>query len=359
MSLAWSTAVRFLTVTAVLVALAAAAVSASAQPPQPTSVPGEALFVISGRGWGHGVGMSQYGAYGMANAGRTYAQILAHYYTGTELGPAPTTDVRVLLAESAPATTIASTVPFTVLDRTGVVHKVPAGPLVLRPKLSLPTRRRSGTGSGPARRSSGEEGAAFARRPRVPGTARDHGQGLVPASRQLRQARGLPPGRHRGRDATPLAARGVEGAGRRSALVRAREPGQGQAVRPLLGRSKSGLSRGRGRDCENLRSRARDERRGRPLRRQGRDDLLLLDVGREDRERRRRLRNARAVPPVPPGPVRRGFATSPLGARAARRPHPAVEAGARRPSPGRRRRPHGFGSPALTHACRPTRARRR
>ncbi len=139
MSLAWSTAVRFLTVTAVLVALAAAAVSASAQPPQPTSVPGEALFVISGRGWGHGVGMSQYGAYGMANAGRTYDQILAHYYTGTELGPAPTTDVRVLLVESAPATTIASTVPFTVLDRAGVVHKVPAGPLVLRPKLSLPS----------------------------------------------------------------------------------------------------------------------------------------------------------------------------------------------------------------------------
>ena len=139
MSLAWSTAVRFLTVTAVLVALAAAAVSASAQPPQPTSVPGEALFVISGRGWGHGVGMSQYGAYGMANAGRTYDQILAYYYTGTELGPAPTTDVRVLLAEAAPATTIASTVPYTVLDRAGVVHKVQAGPLVLRPKLSLPT----------------------------------------------------------------------------------------------------------------------------------------------------------------------------------------------------------------------------
>ena len=45
----------------------------------------------------------------------------------------------MLLAESAPsATTIASTVPFTVLDRTGVVHKV-VGPLVLRPKLSLPS----------------------------------------------------------------------------------------------------------------------------------------------------------------------------------------------------------------------------
>ena len=95
--------------------------------------------MVSGRGWGHGVGMSQYGAYGMANAGRTYDQILAHYYTGTELGPAPTSDVRVLLAEAAPAVTVASTVPFTVLDRAGTVHKLPAGPVVLRAKLSLPT----------------------------------------------------------------------------------------------------------------------------------------------------------------------------------------------------------------------------
>ena len=30
--------------------------------------------------------MSQYGAYGQALAGRTYDQILAYYYTGTELG---------------------------------------------------------------------------------------------------------------------------------------------------------------------------------------------------------------------------------------------------------------------------------
>jgi stage II sporulation protein D len=139
MSLAWFTAVRFLIVPAVLVTLATVALSASAQPAPPASVPGEAVFVISGRGWGHGVGMSQYGAYGMANAGRTYDQILAHYYTGTELGPAPASDVRVLLAEAAPAVTIASTVPFTVVDRTGTVHKLPVGPVVLRAKLSLPT----------------------------------------------------------------------------------------------------------------------------------------------------------------------------------------------------------------------------
>ena len=137
--------------------------------------------MISGRGWGHGVGMSQYGAYGMANAGRTYDQILAYYYTGTELGPAPTTDVRVLLAEAAPATTIASTVPYTVLDRAGVVHKVQAGPLVLRPKLSLPTVDGPVRVPGPLVVRPGKKAPLSLDGRRVPGTARDHGQGRVPA----------------------------------------------------------------------------------------------------------------------------------------------------------------------------------
>jgi hypothetical protein len=44
-----------------------------------------ALFVFSGHGWGHGVGMSQYGAYGYALHGATFQQILAHYYPGTTL----------------------------------------------------------------------------------------------------------------------------------------------------------------------------------------------------------------------------------------------------------------------------------
>ena len=42
-------------------------------------------WVFTGRGWGHGVGMCQVGAYGMAAAGYGYQQILSHYYTGTSL----------------------------------------------------------------------------------------------------------------------------------------------------------------------------------------------------------------------------------------------------------------------------------
>ena len=42
-------------------------------------------FVFTGRGWGHGVGLCQVGAYGLAKQGLTYAQILKTYYTGIEL----------------------------------------------------------------------------------------------------------------------------------------------------------------------------------------------------------------------------------------------------------------------------------
>lgn len=42
-------------------------------------------WVFYGRGWGHGVGMCQTGAYGMALEGATFQQILSHYYPGTEL----------------------------------------------------------------------------------------------------------------------------------------------------------------------------------------------------------------------------------------------------------------------------------
>src|SRR5712691_4596603 len=52
-----------------------------------------ALFLFSGHGWGHGVGMSQYGAYGYALHGASFQQILAHYYPGTTLGPAPNTEI--------------------------------------------------------------------------------------------------------------------------------------------------------------------------------------------------------------------------------------------------------------------------
>jgi stage II sporulation protein D len=44
---------------------------------------------LSGTGWGHGAGLCQFGANGMAKQGSTCEQILQHYYSGITLGPAP------------------------------------------------------------------------------------------------------------------------------------------------------------------------------------------------------------------------------------------------------------------------------
>lgn len=51
------------------------------------SADGAPVFTFYGRGWGHGVGLCQTGAFGMALAGKTYAEILARYYPGTALVP--------------------------------------------------------------------------------------------------------------------------------------------------------------------------------------------------------------------------------------------------------------------------------
>src|SRR3954465_14427572 len=65
--------------TPLLTALLAVALAAPAQ--------GASTFVIRGAGFGHGVGMSQYGADGYAQHGKDYRFILRHYYTGTQLSP--------------------------------------------------------------------------------------------------------------------------------------------------------------------------------------------------------------------------------------------------------------------------------
>jgi stage II sporulation protein D len=43
-------------------------------------------WMVKGHGFGHGVGMSQYGAYGYAKHGKDYRFILGHYYSGTSIG---------------------------------------------------------------------------------------------------------------------------------------------------------------------------------------------------------------------------------------------------------------------------------
>jgi len=43
------------------------------------------MIVFQGHGWGHGVGMSQWGAYQMAKEGKGHLEILKFYYTGVDV----------------------------------------------------------------------------------------------------------------------------------------------------------------------------------------------------------------------------------------------------------------------------------
>jgi stage II sporulation protein D len=52
----------------------------------PAAAQGAVSWIVHGRGFGHGVGMSAYGAYGFAKHGKGYRFILDHYYRGTSIG---------------------------------------------------------------------------------------------------------------------------------------------------------------------------------------------------------------------------------------------------------------------------------
>jgi stage II sporulation protein D len=94
-------------------------------------------FVISGHGWGHGVGMSQWGAYGYAKHGVTFDRILAHYYPGTTLAPTPVSAIKVLLYDRVKRIVVSSPADFSLVDATGAVYQLPAGNYPLDPSLTV------------------------------------------------------------------------------------------------------------------------------------------------------------------------------------------------------------------------------
>ena len=94
-------------------------------------------FVVSGHGWGHGVGMGQDGAYGYAKHGLGYAKILAHYYPGTALTRTSVPQVRVLLASGVRSVAITSKSPFRVRDADGNSYALDAGTYTLGPSLKV------------------------------------------------------------------------------------------------------------------------------------------------------------------------------------------------------------------------------
>ncbi len=70
------------------IALLAAMIGVSLVPAAP-AVAQEKTVTIRGGGYGHGIGMSQYGALGRAQRGKTAEQILEHYYTGAKVSSEP------------------------------------------------------------------------------------------------------------------------------------------------------------------------------------------------------------------------------------------------------------------------------
>jgi stage II sporulation protein D len=106
-------------------------------------------FTIRGAGWGHGVGMSQFGALGYAKRGSSYREILRHYYTGTSLGQAPDGKiVRVLLHSSRQASFTGATKAGNRPLQASKVYRVRSR-LDGRVELRSPTNRRLATFAAP------------------------------------------------------------------------------------------------------------------------------------------------------------------------------------------------------------------
>jgi peptidoglycan hydrolase-like amidase len=86
-------------------------------------------FTIRGAGWGHGWGMSQYGAYGAARSGLSWKQILAFYYRGTELKTVPSgTKIKIwITADNDNSLRVLPAAGLTVSDTAGHHYVVPTG----------------------------------------------------------------------------------------------------------------------------------------------------------------------------------------------------------------------------------------
>ena len=137
--------------------------------------------------------IAQWGAYGFAQQGSTYDEILAHYYTGTSLGPAPVSSVRVLLAEGNTMLTVSSLSNFRV--GTPRARRTSSPPVRSRSEpvfgSSRPAKQQRRAPARPAplhRRGV----AAPAGQPSVPWPAPGLGGQWSSSRRQHRRPRGLP-----------------------------------------------------------------------------------------------------------------------------------------------------------------------
>jgi stage II sporulation protein D len=94
------------------------------------------MFVIEGHGYGHGVGLSQYGAEGLTRHGYSYREVLAHYYPGTSLARVPqSARIRVLIATGYRSVSVASTGSISFRDGAGATAELGPGAYTVSPTL--------------------------------------------------------------------------------------------------------------------------------------------------------------------------------------------------------------------------------
>ena len=299
-----------------------------------TARAGTAL-IVTGHGWGHGVGMSQWGAYGYALHGWKYRRILSHYYPGTTMGHVGESRVRVLLAQGASSVTVGCATPLTVTDGRRLTRTLPAGTYGVGPRLVLPVRKK---GQG----FSFGHFAVFncARAPLTYDGREYHGTLVAPEPGRSRLGRQRPLARHVPAWRRPLgvalalARRGTRGAGGRRPLVRDRAAQAELLVRPGADDGRPGLRRRQSRDAALGSRRLRDARPGVDVGRPDRADVLLVELRRPHRVGAGRLarRGADPVPALGVGSVRQLLTASRLGPVQPLRRHsspPGSDSGAR------------------------------
>ena len=251
-------AVRLRLGVAVVVAALASARSAG------TARAGTAL-IVTGHGWGHGVGMSQWGAYGYALHGWKYHRILSHYYPGTKLGRVGETRVRVLLAQGANVATVGCATPMRVTDGKRLTRKLPAGTYGDRAAaVAAGAAPRNRPLLREPRRARLRPRAAHVRRARVPRDARSPQQRPRRLRRQ-RRSRSTPTSAASFRPSRRRTGRSPRSRRRRSPRARTPSPSCGRApgttsCRPRADQVYGGVGR---REAELRQRRVRDARPGR------------------------------------------------------------------------------------------------
>ena len=280
-------------------------------------------FTIRGAGFGHGVGMSQYGAYGFAEHGCGLRRDPRATTTRARRSATPTrtATVRVLLQPRRPSARV-QRAPRQA-GRASSTRRRPTACAAARP-AGRPAGRARASGwrrSPPRCRWPGADGCRWRRARTAHGGAYrgalEFRSGAVRRHRrdQRRRRSRLRARRRAAPSARLVAGRGAQGPGGRRAHVRDHDVQGRRRLRPVPRHALAGLRRRRGRDGGHQRGRRRDRRPGRHLRRRAGRHLLLLHLRRAHRERREHVarRASRAVAASRSRTLRQRLAAAPLG----------------------------------------------